>query len=395
MPSATARTLQPYPKPQSSREVRASDLGFLRSTTGQPETRACGSLAFIDIFSGCGGLSLGISEALRECGIRPAIAAAIDNSPPANAVYNDNFGAGSCIMGDVEAMLPNDAGAPPTDFERSVIGTGQRIGLVVGGPPCQGHSDLNNHTRRSDPRNALYLHMARAAAVFRPDAVLIENVQGSPHDHSGSVSRTIELLRGLGYRIDADLVDMSQIGVPQRRRRYIVMATLRDAPPIATLLKPYAVPARDLRWAIGDLENDPGHSPDRSAGRTSAANARRMDYLFERGLHDLPDSERPPCHRDRPHSYTSMYGRLHWDRPAPTITGGFYSMGMGRYVHPSRRRTITPREAARLQFFPDFFRFDAAGGRTATARIIGNAAPMKLTYALTKELLELGILRAS
>ena len=116
------------------------------------------------------------------------------------------------------------------------------------------------------------------------------------------------------------------------------------------MLKPYETPVRDLRWAIGDLENDAGLSPDRAAGRTSAANARRIDYLFDNGLHDLPDSERPPCHRDRVHSYTSVYGRLHWDRPSPTITGGFYSMGMGRYVHPSRRRTLTPREAARRRW---------------------------------------------
>jgi DNA (cytosine-5)-methyltransferase 1 len=331
--------------------------------------------------------------ALRESGFQPEIAAAIDNSPEANAVYDDNFGKGSAKLGDIAGLVPSDMAVSATAFEQSLTVGGRRIGLLMGGPPCQGHSDLNNHTRRCDPRNALYLHMARAAAIFRPDAVVIENVQGSPYDRSGSVGRTVELLRRFGYHIDADLVDLSRIGVPQRRRRFIILATLREAPPIAAMLKPYEVPARDLRWAIGDLENDSGLTMDRSPGRPSAANARRMDYLFERGLYDLPDSERPPCHRDRAHSYTSVYGRLHWDRPAPTITGGFYSMGMGRYVHPSRRRTLTPREAARLQFFPDYFSFDAAGGRTAMARIIGNAVPMKLAYALTRELLALGILR--
>lgn len=392
MPAAV-RLFPKQSESQAPREVGGSDREFLRAAMRPTVGRARGTVAFADLFSGCGGLSLGVSEALREAGLHFQIAAAIDNSPAATAVYNDNFGAGAATVGDVASLMPYEMSADPTDFERSVTAGGRRIGLVVGGPPCQGHSDLNNHTRRTDPRNALYLHMARAAAVFRPEALVIENVQGALHDRSGSVGRTIELLRGLGYRVNVDLVDLSRIGVPQRRRRAIILATLREVPPITTMLKPYETPLRDLRWAIGDLENDAGLSSDRAAGRASAANTRRIDYLFDNGLHDLPDSERPPCHRDRPHSYTSVYGRLHWDRPSPTITGGFYSMGMGRYVHPSRRRTLTPREAARLQFFPDFFRFDAAVGRMATAKIIGNAVPMKLAYVLTRELLANGVLR--
>jgi DNA (cytosine-5)-methyltransferase 1 len=82
---------------------------------------------------------------------------------------------------------------------------------------------------------------------------------------------------------------------------------------------------------------------------------RRVDYLFDHDLFDLPNSERPPCHRDKMHTYNSVYGRLQWDRPAPTITGGFDTMGRGRFVHPRFRRPLTPREGARLQGFPDWF----------------------------------------
>ena len=83
----------------------------------------------------------------------------------------------------------------------------------------------------------------------------------------------------------------------------------------------------------------------------------------------------------------SVYGRLSWDKPAQTVTRGFYSMCMGRYVHPSQRRTLTAREAARLQFFPDFFDFSGANTRTAIATLIGNAVPPKLIYPFVRELI--------
>jgi DNA (cytosine-5)-methyltransferase 1 len=125
-----------------------------------------------------------------------------------------------------------------------------------------------------------------------------------------------------------------------------------------------------------------------------AADSRaRMEYLFAHDAYELPDALRPACHRDKPHTYRSIYGRLRWDRPAQTITRGFYSMCMGRYVHPERARTLTAHEAARLQFFPDSFDFGPVTSRTALARIIGNAVPMKLSYVAALELLADGIAR--
>lgn len=113
-----------------------------------------------------------------------------------------------------------------------------------------------------------------------------------------------------------------------------------------------------------------------------------MEWLFDKDEYDLPNDLRPPCHRDNPdHTYYSVYGRLHWDQPAPTITTGFNSMGQGRYVHPSKRRVITPHEAARVQTFPDFFDFGATNKRTAWARLIGNAVPPLLTMRLAEHAL--------
>jgi DNA (cytosine-5)-methyltransferase 1 len=232
--------------------------------------------------------------------------------------------------------------------------------------------------------------MARAAEVLQPQSVMIENVVGAKNDRGAVVQRTIEALRDLGYFVESGILSGYPIGVPQRRRRFIVLAS-RDRPPtpIADIESMYAVESRSVRWAIADLQD--AASDDNiveQPSRPSPDNLGRIDYLFDNGLFDLPNSERPPCHRDKKHSYNSIYGRLHWDEPAQTITSGFYSMCMGRYVHPSRRRTLTAREAARLQGIPDFFDFEPAGKRTALARIVGNAVPPKLAYVCARELLK-------
>ena len=125
--------------------------------------------------------------------------------------------------------------------------------------------------------------------------------------------------------------------------------------------------------------------------RLSLANAGRAEYLLRTGKFDLPNPRRPTCHRDNPsHRYTAMYGRLRWNEPAHTITTGFGSPGQGRYLHPDEPRTLTPHEAARVQFFPDWFGFSAATTRTTLAHCIGNAVPPKLSYMVALDRLSIG-----
>jgi len=151
-------------------------------------------------------------------------------------------------------------------------------------------------------------------------------------------------------------------------------------------------PGRTVRWAITDLLTLEGDDALDVPSRPSETNIKRMDYLFDNGTYDLPNPQRPKCHQDD-HSYFSMYGRLAWDKPAQTITSGFGSMGQGRYVHPSRRRTLTPHEAARLQFLPDFVSFgDTTKRRGALATMLGNVAPPKLTMVLVESLVAQGLL---
>jgi DNA (cytosine-5)-methyltransferase 1 len=233
------------------------------------------------------------------------------------------------------------------------------VDLLVAGPPCQGNSDLNNHTRRAGPKNGLYARLARCAEVLRPTHVVIENVPGVLHDKGNVVGRTEECLRHLGYPVAAGILDADAVGVPQMRRRHFMVASQAVEVDLGALTGVYRCPRRSLRWAIEDLLDVSGEAAIDVAATLSSDNQARIAYLFDNDLYDLPDSRRPDCHRLKAHSYKAMYGRLRWDQPAPTITSGFGSPGQGRYIHPLRRRTLTPHEAARIQFFPDFFRFGA------------------------------------
>jgi DNA (cytosine-5)-methyltransferase 1 len=209
----------------------------------------------------------------------------------------------------------------------------------------------------------------------------VENVPAVRNDRGGILDTTKVQLDRLGYLVADAFIDMHLIGVPQRRRRHILLACEPGCgDPQALLDQLVEHPCRDhlprdVRWAIHDLKDTNGEGIYDTASVSSEENRRRIAHLFERRRYNLPNSLRPECHRDGEHTYNSMYGRLRWDKPAQTITSGYGSMGQGRYVHPGRRRTLTPHEAARLQTIPDWFTFDAASTRTALARMIGNAVP--------------------
>lgn len=340
----------------------------------------------VDLFSGCGGISLGVQEACRALGLGFEHALAIDVDKSASLVFAANFGSENLRTGSVNDYF-EPLEAKLSAGERLLQTSIGQVDLLVGGPPCQGHSDLNNYTRRNDPKNALYQTMARAARILQPKAVLVENVQGSRHDVSGTVELTRRVLEAEGYHVEDELVNLLSLGVPQRRRRHIMIATRGRAIRPSDIEAKYRIDSKTVRWAIADLAQAEPKDLVNIASRPSKDNQRRIQYLFDNELFELPNSERPPCHRDKAQTYHSVYGRLRWDDSAQTITSGFYSMCMGRYVHPSLPRTLTAHEAARLQFFPDFFDFAPAGNRTSLATIIGNAVPMKLSYVAAGEIL--------
>lgn len=346
------------------------------------EARTC---RIADLFCGCGGLSLGVAEACRALGMNFEVAFASDFDAAALDVYEKNFRPILSSSKDISDVVNGALGAAPTAAELQLLGQVGKIDLVIGGPPCQGHSDLNNHTRREDPRNTLILRLVRFVELFSPKAVIIENVQGTAHDKTGSVSMAIAKLKQLGYNVEKGLITASDVGVAQVRRRFFVIASRNHTASFSEMRETHGTPTRPFSWACGDLVDVNGGIFD-SAAEHSLTNKQRIDYLHDHDLYELPNHQRPDCHRLKAHGYTSVYGRMWWTKPSPTITTGFGSTGQGRFVHPTRRRTITPHEAARLQFFPDFFRFPETGRRNLQ-KLIGNAVPPKLGFVVSFDLL--------
>jgi DNA (cytosine-5)-methyltransferase 1 len=363
-----------------------ADAAFLRATEWPPLDAEATPVRIADIFCGCGLMTLGAWEACRALGRRLEPVYALDMNATALGVYKANFPTATLSEKRVEEVLDGALGTEPTDAERALLGRLGNVHLLVGGPPCQGHSNLNNHTRRDDPKNALYARMARFAELARPSHIIIENVSDVLHDRGRVVGTTVAHLSTLGYHVDHAIAEAAALGVAQRRRRHVLVASLTRRLDIGRVQTVYTRAERGVGWAIGDLRTRKRDTVFDGSGSPQAKTRKRIAYLFAHDLYDLPDRMRPVCHRSKDHSYKSVYGRMYWDEPAQTITSGFGCMGQGRYVHPKEQRTLTPHEAARLQFVPDFFRFDRVR-RTALAEMIGNGVPTKLTYVLALELL--------
>lgn len=356
-----------------------------------PKQAEEGTVRVVDLFCGCGGMSAGLREACLRTGLGFDVALAVDSDQVASNVFRDNFG--RCATADVAKIFDVGDGSaadlvrPTTSAETQGLRdlgflTRPPLHILMGGPPCQGHSNLNNRSRREDNRNDLYRIMARAAAILRPQVVLVENVSMVVHDKKRNVAATWAALELAGYSVDATVLDLKSLGVPQTRRRHVLVASripcLHPRNVLAQLLRVQCKP-RTIAWAIADLETGSPTSFWDRASSPSPDNRRRMDFLHEHDLYRLPNSERPSCHRDKDHSYLAVYGRMSWDDPAHTITTGFDCMGQGCYVHPSKRRTITPHEAARLQTISDLHDFRSVTTRAQAKKLIGNAVPPLMT----------------
>jgi len=348
-------------------------------------------LSIVSLFCGCGGMTLGVWEAARIHNRSLEIRLAVDVSNDALEVYRTNFNLNDSIVSndDVCNLLPGEFGEKANQIERKLIKQISKIDLVIAGPPCQGHSDLNNHSRRDDPRNNLFLKVIRATELFKPNAVLIENVPAIVHDKNKVVQKASKYLIKLGYSISSTLLNGTDVGLPQRRKRFFLFATKKIQFDLDNRLKTNFEDKVTLKDFIFDLKNEPSEKNGIffTPSNMTQINKDRVDYLFNNNMYDLPNELRPSCHRDKPHSYVSMYGRLNWYEPAQTITSGFGSMGQGRYIHPASKRTITPHEAARIQGFPDFYQFKNVSKRTALQKMIGNAVPPRLSALIVREML--------
>jgi DNA (cytosine-5)-methyltransferase 1 len=275
----------------------------------------------VDLFCGCGGMTIGLHEAARRAGRKIEIALAIDSDPEVVELYKSNLPKANARAGEVDRIFDGHIGAEPTPADRLIsLEVGAAPDILVGGPPCQGHSDLNNRTRRRDPKNALYLLMARAAEILKPKVVVIENVTGAQWDKDGVVQLTQDALTAAGYRVASRVLDLRMVGAPQRRRRFVMIGSSLEKLDPGALLDDVTSAwgehsDRSVRWAIEDLLQSSADSVFDSASAPTPKNQRRIDFLFDNNLYNLPDAERPDCHQDGEHSYVSVYGRLSWSEP--------------------------------------------------------------------------------
>jgi len=368
----------------------ASEPDSLRLSKRPDFASGASRLRVVDLFAGCGGLTLGVGQAAKAAGLGLDVRLALDFEKAATDVYGANFEDAHVVTDSVEAYFDGELGTKVTVAEAATLKLVGSTDFLLGGPPCQGHSNLNNKTRRNDPKNELYVRMARAAEVLNPKFVLIENVPSVRYDTAGVVQTTVDHLRFIGYKVEAATISFYPLGVAQKRKRHVVLASRIDAVDPKAVLDVLVAQVPDgthnLEWAIKDLEdlaNRTGYDIEPVASET---NKTRMQYLLDNGLYDLPNSERPICHQNA-HSYKSMYGRLKWTEPAQTITSGFGSIGQGRYMHPTQRRALTAHEAARIQGFPDYFDFSVVTKRADLSTMIGNAVPPALMREIAAELI--------
>jgi DNA (cytosine-5)-methyltransferase 1 len=356
----------------------------------------------VDAFCGCGGLTLGAAQAAIATGRRLESVAAIDVDEDGLAIHKANFGTKHILHTNASSLVDwhvSGEGASsrfayePEILEPCLADEVGKIDLFLAGPPCQGHSNLNNKTRREDPRNLLYITAVALGVGLRAKAILLENVPEVVNDKSDVVNIAKALLRAAGYKwVDSGVLAADHLGGAQTRKRYFLIAAktedVGDALSIRDVAKGLKHGPRTIEWAIGDLLKDPLTPPtvgimDKGPA-LSAENQTRIQHLFENDLHDLPDAVRPDCHKNG-NTYPSVYGRLWWDKPSGTITTGFLTPGRGRYIHPLQPRMLTPHEAARIQSFPDTFKFvvDEAmpPSRSGICKWIGDAVPTLMGYA--------------
>lgn len=319
----------------------------------------------IDLFSGCGGLTLG----LKQGGFKVIGAVEIDSL--AAETYTSNHPEVKVWQKDIRAL-------DGSEILRELALKKGELGLLAGCPPCQGFSAMRTHNgknRIQDKRNDLVFEYLRLVKALMPKAVMLENVPALATDRR--MKTLTKELSALGYDLHGTplVLNTADFAVPQRRRRMILLCSRVGKINLSTKTMERVT----VRSAIGHMPR-PGKSGDALHDFKEERNPRimRMIKLIPKNggsRMDLPKRYHLPCHKRFPDGFKDVYGRMKWEDVAPTITGGCVSPSKGRFLHPTQNRTITLREAALLQTFPSDYRFSLRKGKGGAALMIGNALP--------------------
>ena len=330
------------------------------------KSRTCQKARFfsLDLFCGCGGLSLG----LKRAGFN--VLAAIDSDELSVDTYRMNHKRTLLINQDIRTVKTLDL------MKRLKLQPGD-LDLLAGCPPCQGFSRLRtfNGARTVDePMNDLVFQFLRFVQAFQPKTIMMENVPALMDDYRFQQLQIA--LTALKYKFHAKTLDAAKYGVAQRRQRMILLGSRGELPPFAT-------PVRSRRTVSQAIRKLP--APEESTDSVHNYSVRRSKHVMSLirlipkdggSRSSLPRERQLKCH-EKFSGFKDVYGRMAWRRQAPTITGGCINPSKGRYIHPSEDRAITLREAALLQGFPRSYLFDLSRGRYPVAQLIGNAFPPK------------------
>ena len=383
------------------------------------------SLTCLDLFCGCGGFTLGMQRA----GF--AVLAAVDFNADAVATLRNNL-----VVRRLPGLLPvahaleRDLTVFPPAQLAAVIGT-DRVDVIVGGPPCQGFSrarqvDGSNHGPRltADPRRHLYREFLRHIEFFQPRLFVMENVLGLRTAAGGAYFTAVQKeARALGYRVHGQIEDAWELGVPQKRRRQLIVGVRNNLPGyfLPDLRPaPRAEPRTKLWAAIGDLlelragsgADECDYDAERETRHVERQGDTAVRYLCD--VLEIAHAAKLTNHVARPHSdrdlrdfallregencreamrdrgvefefpydkssFQDRYTRQSRWHPCSTIVAHLSKDGL-MFIHPTQNRSLTPREAARIQSFPDWFRFPSS--RTHAFRLIGNAVPPLVAEAV-------------
>ncbi|HYV93576.1 MAG TPA: DNA cytosine methyltransferase [Chitinophagales bacterium] len=328
-----------------------------------------------DIYSGCGGLT----EGMHKASFQTKIAIEIDDD--AVKAYQLNHKKTTIIQKDIRKVSI-------AEIKRKL--NGKTIHLLAGCPPCQGFSSIRRLNRAQpiyDDRNNLIMEYVRLVKALKPYTIMMENVPGLIN--YDLLKEAIEMLKEAGYKwIDCKVVNVKNYGVPQNRRRLVLIGSRLGEINIAKETGEKVT----VRDAIKNIEPTsktkdklhkiyPKHSPNV---------LERIKRTPKNGgsWKDLPEEYDLNCHKAENIGFDDVYGRLRWDDYSTTITGGCLNPSKGRFLHPTKNRTITAREAALLQSFPKSYKFPTDISKTALALLIGNALPPKFSYIQSKNIKE-------
>lgn len=346
----------------------------------------------IEVFSGCGGLSTGIKNAGFN------VLCAIELNATAANTYKLNHPE---VLLKVEDVCKINGG----DLLKELNVEKFEVDLLAGCSPCQGFSRLQKKSKdSSDIRNGLILQFVRLVEEIMPKTIIMENVPGLIKSQVGLEIFEVakQRLIGLGYKLDYGVVDVVNYGVPQFRKRFILLGSRIDSIHIE-LPKPTHVPAnkskqipnsniwltvKDAIYNVPPVGNGEKHN-DISlhfAPKNTPLNLDRIRNIPKNGGSriSLPEHLQLNCHKKYPNGFRDVYGRMTWEKPSPTLTGGCTNITKGRFIHPDQNRAITLFEASLIQTFPTDYQFFGNAGQIALQ--IGNAVPVRFGYVMAKSL---------